>query len=560
MKKTLQRILNIIKPYLPKEILGVFLTAIYTSAVFAAPIVSKYLIDDVLPSRSKIKLYYGLAIFFLICLLQPFAGYLKDIIFLNISENITYSIRKDLFSKTIQAPLRFFDLTPKGEIMSRVLNDGRSSSEFVTHLFVVVAKNILLLAMILGGMLYLSVSITFAALLTFALFLFINARLGRKFSELSAQTQKNYDLICTNVNQMLDGIITIKSFGVADNLKHKFEKTLHDTLVCNRKIGCLGILINNLTGIITVLSLCIIYGLGMLLVMSGKTTLGTVMALGLYFQMLIQPVYELQGYSIEYQKMLPIFDRLYEYLEMQVEQASEKQRTIASGPIVAENVFFSYNNEIEALNNINLVIPAKGLISLVGRSGSGKSTFIKLLMGFYPPTAGKITIGGLDILEIGVGALRQHIGFVPQEIDLFNCSVKENIICGSDGITDADVVAICQKLNLHEKICSLSEGYDSIINERANLSGGEKQRLGIARALVKKAAVLIFDEPTAALDPENEAVVRHVLEDLAKERLVIVIAHQLSTITNSNKIVVFDHGKILKDDVSIAFLEQELCG
>jgi ABC-type multidrug transport system fused ATPase/permease subunit len=560
MKQTFVRVLKLIKPYIPAEIAGLSLTMVYTSAVFAAPIVSKYLIDEVLPSHSQTKLYFGLIMFFFVCMLQPVAGYVKDIIFLNISENITYAIRKSLFAKIIQAPLQFFDRTPKGEILSRVINDGRSSSEFVSHLFVVMAKNILLIGMILGGMFFLSVQITVIVLAMFALFLFLNSKLSRKFTELSARAQRNFDSICTGINQMLDCIVTIKSFPMVDHVKGEFDKELHNTWLCNKKIGCLSILINNITGIITVFSLCIIYGLGMLLVMSGKTTLGTVMALGLYFQMLIQPVYELQSNNIEYQKTLPIFDRLYEYLELPgEEEPSNPRRKVTGGEIVAENVSFAYHNQIEALDDINLVIPSRGLISLVGRSGSGKSTFIKLLMGFYIPTSGRISIGGQDLLEIGVGALRNMISLVPQEIDLFHCSVKDNIICGTSGVTDEAVVDLCKRLDLHGRISAFPEGYDSIISERANLSGGEKQRIGIARALIKNAPVLIFDEPTAALDPENENIIRNILEDIARERTVIVATHKLSTIVHSNQIIVFDNGKIVKEVASVSLVEQELC-
>jgi ABC-type multidrug transport system fused ATPase/permease subunit len=560
MKQTFRRILELIKPYIPAEILGLILTALYTSAVFAAPIVSKYLIDQVLPSHSQTKLYLGLTVFFGVCMLQPAVGYLKDMIFLNIAENITYTIRKSLFGKIILAPLEFFDRTPKGEIMSRVLNDGRASSEFVSHLLVVMVKNILLIGMILGGMFYLSVQITTIVLVMFAVFLLLNSRLGRKFNELSARAQRNFDSMCTGLNQMLDCIVTIKSFPVAARVKSQFDETLRHILACNQKIGCLSILINNITGIITVFSLCIIYGLGMMLVMSGKSTLGTVMALGLYFQMLIQPVYELQGNNMEYRKTLPIWDRLFEYLELPGEEAAPPSRPAAGGVIVAANVSFSYHSQVEALHDINLVIPSRGLVSLVGRSGSGKSTFIKLLMGFYTPTSGTISIGGQDLLEIGVGALRQMISFVPQEIDLFHCSVKENIICGTDGVTEEAVVALCKRLDLHAKISSLPGGYESIISERANLSGGEKQRIGIARALIKNAPVLILDEPTAALDPENEAGIRSILEELARERTVIVATHKLSTIVHSRQIIVFDSGRIVKEVASVALVEQELCG
>jgi ABC-type multidrug transport system fused ATPase/permease subunit len=560
MKKPLQNIFELIKRYLSAEILGLALTTVYTSAVFATPIVSKYLIDEVLPARSKPKLYYGLGLFFLTCMLQPVVGYLKDLIFLKITENITYEISNNLFARIIQAPLQFFDLTPKGEIISRVINDGRSSSEFVSHLLIVVVKNILLVVMVLGGMLYLSVPITLIVLVMFVIFLFVNSRLSRKFNVLSAQVQKNFDTLCKNVSQMLDGIITIKAFLINDTVKSNFENTLNQALVCNKKIGWLSIFINNLSSSITVLALCGIYGLGMWLVIAEKTTLGAVMALGIYFQLLVQPVAELQNNNIAYQKMLPVFARLTEYLEMPGEQAGAKTATFIRGEIVARNLSFAYNNAIETLNDINLAIPAQGLIGLAGRSGSGKSTFIKLLLGFYLPTAGTITIGGKNILEIGVGDLRNSISFVPQEIDLFNCSVKENICCGQSEIPIERVVAICKQLNLHEKISALSEGYDSIISERVNLSGGEKQRIGIARALIKNAPILIFDEPTAALDPENEAIIRHILEELSRERLVIVVAHKLTMIANAQQIILFDQGRILQDDAKLVLLEKELCG
>jgi ABC-type multidrug transport system fused ATPase/permease subunit len=222
MQKTMHRIWELIRPYLPAEILGLALTIVNTAAVFAAPIVSKYLIDEVLPAHSQNKLYYGLGLFLLTCLAQPFAGYLKDLIFLNVSENITYEIRKNLFTRVIQAPLQFFDATPKGEIISRVINDGRSSSEFVSHLLIIIVKDILLMIMVLGGMFYLSVPITAIVLLMLGFFLFLNSRLSRKFTALSAQTQQNFDAICKNVSQMLDGIITIKAFLLGDTVKRNF--------------------------------------------------------------------------------------------------------------------------------------------------------------------------------------------------------------------------------------------------------------------------------------------------------------------------------------------------
>lgn len=164
----------------------------------------------------------------------------------------------------------------------------------------------------------------------------------------------------------------------------------------------------------------------------------------------------------------------------------------------------------------------------------------------YRPERGAIYINGKDINNIPVNLLRKNISFVSQDIDLFNSSIKENIKCGNPDATDEEIIDICKKVKIHEKIMSLDDGYDSIITERVNLSGGEKQRVAIARALIKKPAIFIFDEPMSALDPENEAKIKEILESIANDRIVIVIAHKISTIINAEMIYVFDKGEIVE--------------
>ncbi|MGH2332428.1 ATP-binding cassette domain-containing protein [Thermoanaerobacter mathranii] len=166
---------------------------------------------------------------------------------------------------------------------------------------------------------------------------------------------------------------------------------------------------------------------------------------------------------------------------------------------------------------MSFIIEPKSFVALVGRSGSGKSTFVKLLLGFYRPTSGRIKIGGKDILDMGVNVLRKNISFVPQDIELFNTSIKENIRFGKPDASDEEIFEICKKLKLHEKIISLPEGYDTIISERVNLSGGEKQRVAIARALIKKPKIFILDEPTSSLDPENEMILSEILKEISKD-------------------------------------------
>jgi ABC-type multidrug transport system fused ATPase/permease subunit len=234
-------------------------------------------------------------------------------------------------------------------------------------------------------------------------------------------------------------------------------------------------------------------------------------------------------------------------MDMEGETYSYDSSVELKGEIKVKNVSFAYKEDNkQSLSNINMTIPEKGLFAFVGHSGAGKSTLVKLLMRLYDPTEGTIHIGNISIKDLAVNKLRENISFVPQEINLFNTSVKDNIRCGNQAITDEDIVKVCKKLKLHEKISSLPEGYDSIISERVNLSGGEMQRLSIARALVKKPTIFVMDEPTAALDPENEFIIRETIEALSKEHIVLVIAHRISTIMNADKIFVFENGSIVE--------------
>ncbi|WP_084424675.1 ATP-binding cassette domain-containing protein [Caloramator sp. ALD01] len=171
----------------------------------------------------------------------------------------------------------------------------------------------------------------------------------------------------------------------------------------------------------------------------------------------------------------------------------------------------------------------------------------QLLLGFYKPLYGDIKIGGKSIYEIGVNSLREKISFVPQDIELLNTSIKENIKCGKMNASDEEIIDICKKLKLHEKIMSLPQGYDTIITERVNLSGGEKQRIAIARALIKHPQIFILDEPTSALDLENETIIREIIENLSRECTVIVVAHRITTIVNADKIFVFDNGRVVEE-------------
>ncbi|WP_010292847.1 ABC transporter ATP-binding protein [Clostridium senegalense] len=547
MKKILNNIWEVAKEYKWQELIGLIFTILYTIAVFISPIVSRYLIDEVIPSNSLDKLKIGILIFFGGCICQPIFGYLKNRVFMKISENITIMFREEMFNKVINAPMEFFDGCNNGAIVSRISNDGRNVSEFITNFFVVVVKNIVLIIMIIIGMLILSKEITLMVILLYAIYFFVNWKISHKFSPMSKDIQESYDQICIKINRSVGLVNTIKAFNQEDKVKKEFKEIIERNYRNNLKFRKLSMLMNSVSNGIMITSLSIVYGIGSLLVMDGKITIGTVVAIGLYFQLLVQPIYELLNSNIDIHTIIPIFNRINEYMNLKTERASKQENEILYiKEIELKNVNFKYNNGSEAVKNINLKLPSKGIFAIVGDSGAGKSSLIKLLSAFYDSYEGEIKINEKELKEYGVRDVRSVISLVSQDIELLNESIKNNIKMGRD-IEDLKIEEVIKNLNLEESIKKLELGYDTVINERVNLSGGEKQRLSIARALVKKSLIYIFDEPTAALDTINEKRVKDILEELSKQSLVIIITHNLSLLNKADCIYTMKKGEIVEE-------------
>ena len=546
MKKFLKDLWEIAKIYKWYEFMGLIFTILYTTAVYIAPRISRYLIDEVMPSDSLQKLKVGILIFLVGCLCQPIFSYLKDIIFLSVSENMTISFREKMFNKIINAPMDFFDTSNNGAIVSRISNDGRSISAFITNFFIVFLKDIVLIIMVLIQMMIYSKEITLTVTFLYSIFFFFNWKISKKFSPMSKEIQKNYDQICIKINRSVTSINTIKAFNRENQVKDEFKEIIETNYSNNIKFRKLGLFINSFGNTMTITALAIIYGMGSLFVMDGTMTIGTVVALGFYFQILVQPIYELLNTNIDIHTLMPILDRINEYINLETERVSDGNSDITSiEEIEMKNVSFKYKNGSQSLNNINLKFPSKGIFAIVGDSGAGKSSLIKLLSAFYNSYDGEIRVNQKELKSYGVSDVRKVISLVSQDIELLNESIKDNIKMGRD-IEESQIKEVIKKLNLEETINKLEERYETIINERVNLSGGEKQRLSIARALVEDSLVYIFDEPTAALDTINEKKVKDILEELSKEKLVIIITHNLSLLNKADCIYTMKNGEIVE--------------
>lgn len=553
MIKVLRQINKLTKTNFKLQVLGALLTILYAITTVFGPLASGFLIDVIIPSGSMETLKYGMLIFALAFLCQPFIGIIKDNLFLLVIERITKNLRNNLYESTLFANMTFFDKTKKGGIISRILQDSRSVGMFVSDFFIVFLKNIIQLIVVIICMFYISSKITLIVLVSLLIYFLIFLLLTNRLSVLQLEVQENMDDLTTEIEQMTSNIINIKTQQLEDKSIYRFNNKLDKSYKDNLKIGSLEILVSNLSFIVVILALVIIYGVGAIGVMNGQMTLGSIVTLGLFFQELINPVMELFSSGIDFRKMKPILKRIEDFNELDQEDimpASENNTALTSkniselmsGDIGLENIKFSYPNRELLFDNLNLVIPGGETTCLIGGSGSGKSTIAKLILGLYEPLEGNIKFSGVDIENIGLANVRSEIGYVSQHIELMNVSIKDNL-SANQNISDDYLVELCKDFQLDDKIQGLEDAYDTIVSERINFSGGERQRLAIIRALLRDPEILIFDEPTSALDTNNIEIIKNIINKIKDKYTILVITHDNKLLDVSDNIISLENIK-----------------
>ena len=546
-KKLIKTILKFTKLNFRLQLAGFVFMTIYSLTVLLSPAASGYLVDETLSYINVSEVMIGVCCFCAAIICQPVFGFFKDIIYMNIIWNMNSYYSSQLFKKIMYAPMCFFDKTKKGEIISKLLNDTKEISNFVSGFFTVLIKNLVLITFIMVCMFYISAKITIIILFLLIIFFLVNKKLNDRLENLSMEIAKKNDLICTRLSRNLDEIISIKCFCNEERVIENYNSTLVEVAKANKRREILAIIIRNFSTLVIMISLSFIYFCGCIDVLNGTNSIGNVISLGLYYQLIMTPLFEIVGCLINIKNIKPIFERFYEIVGIEEEKyhsdISNTYPINEVNDIHMEQVTFGYNNEV-VIENLCLDTPSKGYIGITGQSGEGKSTLIKLLIGFYRPKQGKILIGDIDLEKLGSYTLRKKIAFVSQDVLLFSSSIMDNFLYANQDLTYYEIVELCKKVNVHDKIMATSEKYETIINEIPNLSGGEKQRIGIAMALAKKSSILLLDEPTSALDLVNEGLIVNLLKEISKEKLVIVISHKQATLEYADKIYSLKNGNL----------------
>ena len=568
---TVKRIASFAKPY--KKHITIFLITVVIEAllIVTSPLLLRELIDKgVIPKDGALVTKLALAVAF-IAIFDALISIVGRWFSARIGEGLIYDLRSQVFEHVQRQSVAFFTRTQTGALISRINSDVIGAQQAFTATLSGVVSNSVSLVLVVGTMLVLSWQITIVSLLLLPLFLVPTKWVGKKLQSLTRESfGLNAEMSSTMTERFnVSGAMLVALYGRQSDEKSYFRSRA-------RKVADIGIeiaLLNRIFFIaltsIAAVATAIAYGIGGHLAINGAVTVGTLLAITALLARLYGPLTALSNVRIDVMTALVSFERIFEVLDlapMVQDRPSAKDLVGKDFAVEFKSVSFAYPKAEEislsslesiakpetvesgvVLNGLTFTAKPGTMTALVGPSGAGKTTISALVPRLYDVTAGSIEVGGVDIRELTMKSLRENIGVVMQDAHLFHDTIGENLRYAKPGATEAEMQAACEAAQIWPLVSSLPNGFDTMVGERGHrLSGGEKQRLAIARLLLKSPQVVILDEATAHLDSENEALVHAALSAALKGRTSLVIAHRLSTVRDADQILVLEKGIIVE--------------
>ncbi len=477
------------------------------------------------------------------------ASMASDFTSLKLGQQMTWSLAADLFRHLQRLSLLFHTKREVGDLIERVTDDCYSIDTLATGAVLPVLQALIMLAAVFAIMWALEWRLTLLAVAVVPFIVVTVRYFGRPMKERSREQRDSEGRMTAVVEQTLNAMPAVQAFTRERTQELRFRHHANETVRAYVRSTFAGMWFQLFTGLATTLGTAAVIYVGGTLALEGKLTAGTIVVFISYLASLYDPIDSLSETAQTVQNAAAETDRVMEILEIEpaVHDAPDAREMPVSGGIRYEAVTFGYDSGRPVLHDVSLSVDPGEVLAIVGPTGAGKTTLVSLLVRFFDPWKGRLTIGGTDIREFTVQSLRSQIGLVLQDPYIFPTTIAENIAFGRPEAAREEVIAAAEAANAHQFIERLPKGYDTVVGERgATLSGGEKQRLSIARAFLKDAPVLILDEPTSALDARTESLLLGALERLMEGRITFVIAHRLSTIRGADEIVTIDGGRIVE--------------
>ncbi len=602
-RRLLLRVLAYAKPY-RLQIIGMLATILVTTGLgLLSPLIFREIIDSALPDKDIGKLNLLVLGLLAIPLVSGAVRIVQRKLNVAIGEGVIYDLRVSLYLHLQKMSLRFFTNTKSGELMSRLNNDVVGAQNAISNTIVSIITNIITVVATLAVMISMKWELTILGVLVLPLFIFFARRLGKQLKEI-AREQMGYNAqmnAMMNETLNISGALLVKLFGRIDAEVEHFEKRAADVRDSGIQRAVLGTQFFVLIGLVSVAGTALVYWIGGILVIQDQFTIGDIVAFVTYLTQLYTPLQALTNAPVDFAQSIVSFERVFEIIDLPLE-IDEKPDAVyhkdVRGELAFDKVAFRYEidrrqllSNVErigrmehvaatrsgairqrdnggatraaahqardlALDNLTFRIAPGKLVALVGPSGAGKTTLTYLIPRLYDPSAGSITLDGHDLRDLTLSTMAENIGMVTQETYLFHDTIRTNLLYAKPDATQTEIEAAAKVAHIHDFIAGLRDGYDSIVGERGyRLSGGEKQRMAIARVVLKDPRILVLDEATSHLDSQSEALIQDALSQIMRGRTSIVIAHRLSTILAADMILVLNRGAIVERGAHTELLE-----
>ncbi|MFI6654516.1 ABC transporter ATP-binding protein [Streptomyces sp. NPDC050523] len=564
--RQVRRILRLFRPYRGRlGVVGLLVGASSLVSV-ATPFMLRAVLDVAIP-QGRTGLLSLLALgMILSAVLTSVFGVLQTLISTTVGQRVMHDLRTAVYGRLQRMSLAFFTRTRTGEVQSRIANDIGGMQATVTSTATSLVSNVTSVVATIVAMIALDWRLTVVSLLLLPIFVWVSRRVGNERKKITTQRQKQMAAMAATVTESLSvsGILLGRTMGRSDSLTRSFadeSEGLVDLEVRSNMAGRWRMAV--ITIVMAAMPAVIYWTAGIALQMGGPdVSIGTIVAFVSLQQGLFRPAVSLLSTGVQIQTSLALFQRIFEYLDLPID-ITERDNPVhldqIKGEVRFEDVEFRYDDKGgPILDGIDVTVPAGSSLAVVGPTGAGKSTLGYLVPRLYDVSGGRVTLDGVDVRDLDFDTLARAVGVVSQETYLFHASVAENLRFAKPDATDEELSTAAKAAQIHDHIASLPDGYDTVVGERGHrFSGGEKQRLAIARTILRDPPVLILDEATSALDNRTEAAVQAAIDALSADRTTLTIAHRLSTIRSADQIVVLDSGSVAERGTHEELLEQD---
>ena len=560
---SLRRIGRLFTPYRWQIALVTGIIAASSVVGLASPFLLRAVIDTALPDRNVRLLAWLVGAMVAVAAITSAFGVIQTWISTKVGQQVMHGLRTSVFAHLQRQSIAFFTRTRTGEVQSRITNDVGGMESVVTSTATSIASNLTTAVATAVAMVALSWRLSLLSLVVMPPAIYLSRKVARMRRAITMQQQRELADLNVTVEESLsiNGVQLAKTMGTGPALVRRFTASsarlidleLRSQLAGRWRMASLSIIFAAIPAFI--------YLAAGLPVTAGTVSIGTLIAFTTLQNNLFRPITGLLSTGVSVVSSLALFARIFEYLDLPVEiddpaHPLPVEPDLISGHVRLEDVSFSYPGaDRPALNGVTIDVPAGTTLALVGETGSGKTTLGGLIARLHDPSAGRVTIDGIDLRDLRLADLAAIVGVVSQETYLLHTTVRENLRYVKPDATDAQIENAARAAQIHDLIATLPDGYDTMVGSRGHrFSGGEKQRLAIARTLLRDPRVLVLDEATSALDTETERAVQQAFDALARGRTTITIAHRLSTVRNADQIAVLDHGRIIEAGTHTALI------